>query len=536
MQTEFGQRSRGQLKVHEVFGISPVLREESYVDRGQLDAELERILDRTTHIAVRGPSKSGKSWLRQKVLEDPIVVQCRLGKPFADIYVDALSQLAISLVVRESRQGVFKATVTAKGEIGAALLSKVGLEGALGSERGTTVDQAPVGHDVDDLRFVAAIILASGRRLAIECRWARHLREADDRGTRRRRVRMRGVVPFPGAAFHVSIQDLGRYRGMDKVFCPDCVKMVDFDVIERAETFTVRGEEITVDARIPACRDCGEEIGTAGFGDATFTAVYNEYRKRHGLLMPEGIRGIRARYGLGQEAFAGLLGWGDVTLSRYENGSLQSESHDGTLRLAEDPRNVARLFERNGDRLSAEQRTTLQARLDALLGERSGVIAREEAAPYGDASARKLGEMMVFFAERPKVWRTKLNKLLFYADFLHAKRHGFAISGARYVRLQFGPVPDGFYTLQSELVADASIDEIPAETGDRTGTLFAARRPADWSIFSPDELETMDYVAGHFARWSATRIKDYSHEEPAWLETHDRETISLSYAQTLRLT
>ncbi len=156
------------MKTSQVFGISPELREYSYVDRGNLDAALATYLDRTTHIAIRGPSKSGKSWLRQKVLHKPLTVQCRLRKPFTDIYVDALSQLEVRLEVKESRQGVFKASLSATGEGGAALLAKVGITASMGRDTEKTTETMSVGHDINDLRFVAEIIKNSGRRLAIE--------------------------------------------------------------------------------------------------------------------------------------------------------------------------------------------------------------------------------------------------------------------------------------------------------------------------------------------------------------------------------
>ena len=156
------------MKTSQVFGISPELREYSYINRGKLDEACQTLLDRTTHFAIRGPSKSGKSWLRQKMLHNPLVVQCRLRKPFTDIYTDALSQLDIKLSIKESSQGAFKASLSATGEAGAALLTKVGLKATIGTDRGKTVEQTAVGHDINDLRFVANIIKASERRLAIE--------------------------------------------------------------------------------------------------------------------------------------------------------------------------------------------------------------------------------------------------------------------------------------------------------------------------------------------------------------------------------
>jgi hypothetical protein len=64
---------------NEVFGVSNEVLADSYVDRGELDEQLARLLDRPGHIALRGHSKVGKSWLRQRVLHDSVNVQCRLG-------------------------------------------------------------------------------------------------------------------------------------------------------------------------------------------------------------------------------------------------------------------------------------------------------------------------------------------------------------------------------------------------------------------------------------------------------------------------
>ena len=323
---------------------------------------------------------------------------------------------------------------------------------------------------------------------------------------------------------------------MERVICPECANATEYDVVTRRETLPVRGEDVVVEARVAVCRECGADIADDALDDATLQAAFGVYRARHGLLMPEHIREIRGKYGLGQKAFARLLGWGDVTLARYETGSLQSKSHDATLRAAEDSSYVRRMYQLNGDRLTPDQADALLSRLAQLSPEHEGLIAREESAHYTCRPAsKKLAEMMVYFAESPRMWRTKLNKLLFYADFLHAKRHRVSISGAPYVRMQFGPVPSGFYVLQGQLVDEASLDEVPAEAGDCEGTLFVARRPADRSAFSEEELRTLEDVGAYFASWSAGQIVEYSHREPAWIETNDRETISLDYASSLRL-
>lgn len=156
-------------KVWDVFGISNDVLPDSYVDRGSLDEQLGELLKRgKVHVALRGASKCGKSWLRRKILDDPIVVQCRLGKKVIDLYTDALSQLGVEFQTESTSSKQFKGTVKASGAVGFKLLAKVGLEVAGETEFDMDHTRNPVGRDIDDLRHVAEIVKASERRFVIE--------------------------------------------------------------------------------------------------------------------------------------------------------------------------------------------------------------------------------------------------------------------------------------------------------------------------------------------------------------------------------
>lgn len=155
--------------VWEVFGISNTVLPDSYVDRGDLDEQLAKLLKRNkVHIALRGASKCGKSWLRRKVLNNPIVVQCRLGKSALDLYIDALSQLGIEFHTESKSSKEFKGSLKASGDVGFKLLAKVGLEVSGEGEAVFDNTKAPVGRDINDLRYVAEIIKESNRKLVIE--------------------------------------------------------------------------------------------------------------------------------------------------------------------------------------------------------------------------------------------------------------------------------------------------------------------------------------------------------------------------------
>jgi len=157
------------MRTHEVFGIQPEVRENSYIDRGLLDREFNRLIERKqVHVAVRGASKSGKSWLRQRVLVNPIVVQCRVSYTTLDIYRDALARLEIRLEVERIVENTWGGKISATGEAGFRLIAKVEgcAEGAY--ERSVAVMDRTVGKDISDLEFISALIRESGRTLVIE--------------------------------------------------------------------------------------------------------------------------------------------------------------------------------------------------------------------------------------------------------------------------------------------------------------------------------------------------------------------------------
>ncbi|UPG88480.1 hypothetical protein L2Y96_13740 [Luteibacter aegosomaticola] len=157
------------MKTNEVFGIQPEVSEHAYIDRGSLDREFRRLVDREqTHIAIRGASKAGKSWLRQRVLAEPIVVQCRITYSPVDIYRDALARLDVRLQVEQQSQTKFTGKVTATGEAGVKLLLKATGQLEAGIEHASSEKTVAVGKDHADLEFVASLIRASGRTLVIE--------------------------------------------------------------------------------------------------------------------------------------------------------------------------------------------------------------------------------------------------------------------------------------------------------------------------------------------------------------------------------
>lgn len=157
------------MKTSEVFGIRPDVNDHSYVDRGLLDREFLKLIDRRqTHVAIRGASKAGKSWLRQRVLKNPIIVQCRLTYTSANIYRDALSRLDISIETEKTTTNTIRSKISGSGEAGFKLIAKVSGSAEIAGEHQISGKDIAIGKNIDDLEFISSLIRESGRTLVIE--------------------------------------------------------------------------------------------------------------------------------------------------------------------------------------------------------------------------------------------------------------------------------------------------------------------------------------------------------------------------------
>jgi putative zinc finger/helix-turn-helix YgiT family protein len=335
---------------------------------------------------------------------------------------------------------------------------------------------------------------------------------------------------------------------MSMTFCPMCMKDVEVRVEERREVLPVRGEEIEVLARVAVCQTCNEDVWSNELDDETLAQAFAEYRRRHRLLHPGEMTRIRKEWGVGQRAFSLLLGWGEITLHRYESGSLQDAAHDAQLRMAEQADNVRILLDANGDRLTRRQREAIERRLREAEDRETDVacededlerlLAREAVGAFGgDAplSLTKIREMIVFFSETPNMFVTKLAKLMFYTDFLHYKEYTTSITGLAYAHLPRGPVPERYERLRDDVVENGLV-RIEDRLGKTwAGEVLVAERAPRLDVFSADELQVLECVRAQLGALSSKAVSDLSHSETAYTSTAMGDHISYRAARELSL-
>ncbi len=151
--------------------------------------------------------------------------------------------------------------------------------------------------------------------------------------------------------------------------------------------------------------------------------------------------------------------------------------------------------------------------------------------PPNDA---KLRELILFVAARSEndlnFGSTKLNKLLFFADFLAYVKLGNPITGQQYMRLPQGPAPRRMKPTFDELVGDQSLAIQERDRYGRTQKVPIALRDANLASFSSEEIAIVTEVLDAMRTRNAKGISALSHRFEGWKLAKDRETIPYEVA------
>jgi hypothetical protein len=111
---------------------------------------------------------------------------------------------------------------------------------------------------------------------------------------------------------------------------------------------------------------------------------------------------------------------------------------------------------------------------------------------------------------------TKLNKVLWRADTQAYYLRGESITGARYVKRQFGPVPSAMVQTLRDLESEGAL-AIREEDyfGNAKKEFFALKRP-DLSLFSAEEISLVDQSIEYVCRRHTARSISAETHDDIW--------------------
>lgn len=309
-------------------------------------------------------------------------------------------------------------------------------------------------------------------------------------------------------------------------------------------TWKFRGEVYEYMRASWLCADTGERFTTDEMDNAGYLQVTNQYRSKYGIPYVDEIVKIRASYGLSAAKMALILGFGINQWRAYEDGEVPSVSNGRMIRSIEDPSvflgflcsakhvlgdaDFKKICSKVESMMVCDQKSNI-----ALYDQsRLFMCERGKENGYGVISVEKLKSVILAVLDQcGEVFCTKMNKLLFYIDFLSYRMHGISLTGLSYRALPYGPVPerwDRIYGCFEEIVLE------PRVVGCREGLAIVPVKDIKGVVLTPEQIEIISLVCDRFKDCSAADISSVSHQEDAWLDCQ-AERLRIPYEYAFRL-
>lgn len=315
-------------------------------------------------------------------------------------------------------------------------------------------------------------------------------------------------------------------------------------------TVKFRNEEFTIKYKFYLCEDTQEEFTTTALDTLNLNQIHNQYRDKHNLPFTDEIIKFREKLNISAKLISKVFGFGTNVYRNYESGEVPSLSNGKMMYQSMNNIKFLKTLVDDSSDLKDKEKTKL---LDAVKKLRRKAEAHSEQkyflaliqkekfptnhTGYKNLDLDKFSQMVGFFAQSQQPSEVKLNKLLFYADFCHFNKTGYSISGAQYRAIDYGPVPNNYdilfnYAQKSGLVCK----EFVQYSEHIYGNYYIADKDfvLKNEFFSKEELETLKTIAEKFKDFSATKIKDVSHEEEAWTCNSEEKSL-IDYTLAFKL-
>ena len=146
-------------------------------------------------------------------------------------------------------------------------------------------------------------------------------------------------------------------------------------------------------------------------------------------------------------------------------------------------------------------------------------------------NSEKFRALMLYIADQSRDDRwfgaVKLNKILYYCDFLSFARHMEPITGASYLKMKAGPVPEELLN-ERRTVVDAGLAKIETRSVFRYTQQRLVPHAASielGSLFDAREIKIIDEVLSFMKPLTAKESSEMAHAEVGWILAGDREVI-----------
>lgn len=332
------------------------------------------------------------------------------------------------------------------------------------------------------------------------------------------------------------------------IYCPYCRKDVDYKV-EKREFRVYRGIEVNTFENVAVCKLCNQDLYVAELEDANIKRISQIYKEKEEIISPEEIVELRKKYNISQRELTGILGFGKMTINRYERGAAPTKSQSEYLKL---------LIENDIEFINKVKEAYKKKRISLKTYEK--IVDKEDGDKEIKNNIQDLYRVLISntLVRNPDIYNgykvlnldiveniisyianevnnltiTSLNKYLWFIDMVSFRERGIAITGLTYQKQQFGPtIAEQRYKeislLDDKYLREDYEDEIGSKTRIKSNKNF------ELNNLRKEEIAIIKRVIELLKDKNVSEISELSHNEIAWKNTKRLENISFEYAEML---
>jgi putative zinc finger/helix-turn-helix YgiT family protein len=276
-------------------------------------------------------------------------------------------------------------------------------------------------------------------------------------------------------------------------YCEICDEFKDYEIVNEETECEFNGKTIKYDGKVARCSECGSEIYDEEVLDYNMKQMDHMYREMMDLIQIEEIYEILQKYNIGKRPLSVLLGWGEVTVTRFLDGMIPSKSYSDQLKqLLYGPKQMRRLLSENGRLISPVAKKKVQKVLAEM---KSDLTSKLEV-----VTKYLIGKCV-------DITPLALQKLLYYVQGFHIVFQNEPMFEEECEAWVHGPV---FRTVYFEyrdcgyrtILQDIDMNEIEKALTER-------------------EKELIDSIIGSFGCYSGSVLEAMTHSEIPWIETRN---------------
>ena len=335
-----------------------------------------------------------------------------------------------------------------------------------------------------------------------------------------------------------------------KVYCPYCKKEVKYK-IEKRELKEFRGIEVNTFENVAICNECNQDLYVNKIEDENNERIYKIYREKANIIKAKDIVKLREKYDISQRELTAILGFGKMTINRYERGGLPTKSQSDYIKLLienEDKfiEKVNEAYENNNITEKTYKKIVSEGQEENISKKRvqenirrylKEVLNRKPDIynGYKSLDLEKVENIISYIASKVKnLTITSLNKYLWYIDMLSFNKRAVAITGLTYQNQKFGPTI--VYKKYDELsLLDDKYQREDIETENGNTTKIISNENFNLDKINDSEKEIIDTIIKLLKNKNVTDISNMSHEEEGWKKTKKFDEISFEYAMNLNI-